>query len=71
MSSQITVENMTVEDARENLPHWLNACAIQEHYQFRGVNVDKEYDLTQRTFELLGKDEYKRIYDKTVKEATS
>lgn len=65
---KVSVENMTVEDARENLPHWLHTCALQEHYGFRGMNVDKEYDLTQRAYELLEPEEYIRILKKTVKE---
>ena len=60
---------MTVEDARENLPDWLYDCAFAEHYGIYGKYTDEVFNLVQRAYELLGNEEYQRIYDKTVKEA--
>ncbi len=70
MVKEVTVENMTIEDARARLPRWLITCAILENRGFGSPYGDREHELTQRAYELLGNDEYKRIFDKTVEETT-
>jgi len=59
---------MTIEDARENLPNWLTSNAILG--RFRGMNetLKKTDKLIQRAYQLLGDEEYKKIFDRTVKE---
>jgi hypothetical protein len=64
---KITVENMTLETARENLRDWLHSAAI---FGSRGfIRWAKEYDdLCQRAYQLLGDEEYTAIYKQFEKE---
>lgn len=68
MSDTITVENMTIENAREKLGSWLIGAAVLSRHRAMGDAVKRYDDLCSKAYKLLGNDEYKRIYDKTVKE---
>ncbi len=58
----ITTKNMTIIDAQNNLRDWLNceALGIKGNY----------FALCRRAYDLLGYDEYDRIYKQTVYDYT-
>ncbi len=70
MKKTITVENMSIEEARENLGGWLIGSAVLSKH--RGVydKLNRLDDLTTRAWQLLGPDEYTKIFNRVVKATT-
>ena len=59
---------MITEDARDNLPGWLIHNAVLGRFRCMEDTLEETDKLTQRAYQLLGDVEYKKIYDRTVKD---
>jgi len=63
MSKKITVENMTVEDARENLGSWVLHSAVLSRHRAMQKPLDRLAGLTDRAYQLLGHEDYAVIHE--------
>ena len=58
---------MEEAEAKENLPEWLSASTIQS--AFRPPFQNPKYEtLIREAYELLGHDEYSKIYNRWLRE---
>ena len=70
MSSKISVENMTIKDARQNLGSWILHSAVLNRHRAMQKPLARLDGLTDRAYQLLGHDEYQTIYERVKKDHT-